>query len=594
VVVEGEAAMFFRHKRSGRTEYLQIVKNERVDGKPRQSVVATLGRVEELAQDGTLDRLLRSGARFARSALVLTAYERGETTKLTTRQLGPALAFERLWRETGCERVIRELAGEREFQFDLERAVFLTVLHRLFDPGSDRAAEKWRHGLVINGAGDLELHQLYRAMGWLGDQLPDQSGRGLGPRTTKDLVEERLFALRNNLFSELSLVFLDTTSLYFEGAGGQSLGQRGHSKDHRPDLKQVVLAVVIDASGRPICSELWPGNTTDVTTLLPVIERLKTRFLIARIGIVADRGMISADTLDDLEARNIDYILGVRERATKEVRGVIADPTPYVPLSIPKAVGRGSTDLLVKEVMRIGIGADRKPRRRRYIVCHNEAEAQQDKAEREAIVAALEAALHHGDKSLVGNRGYRRFLGLAPGRRFEIDPRRVALDAQFDGTYVLRTNTKLTPLQAALRYRDRWMVEDIFRTAKSLLATRPIFHKYDETIRGHVFCSFLALLLRKELEDRLAAAGHAFEWADIVQDLERLSETEIEQDGKRYILRNAAPGCAGTVLRTLGVALPPLVRSAQPPPPPAPRQKPRRRPRRRSANARTAPSNTLI
>src|SRR5260370_30257119 len=94
--------MFFRHKRSGRTEYLQIVKNQRVDGKPRQSVVATLGRVEELAQDGTLDRLLRSGARFARSAVVLTAYERGETTKLTTRQLGPALAFERLWRGSRC------------------------------------------------------------------------------------------------------------------------------------------------------------------------------------------------------------------------------------------------------------------------------------------------------------------------------------------------------------------------------------------------------------------------------------------------------------------------------------------------------------
>lgn len=297
--------MFFRHKRSGRTEYLQIVKNERVDGKPRQSVVATLGRVDELAQDGTLDRLLRSGARFTHSAVVLTAYERGEATKVVTRQLGPALAFERLWQETGCRRVIGELAGEREFQFDLERAVFLTVLHRLFDPGSDRAAEKWRHGLVINGVGDLELHQLYRAMGWLGDELADQSGRGLAPRTTKDRVEERLFALRNNLFSELNLVFLDTTSLYFEGAGGQSLGQYGHSKDHRPDLKQVVLAVVIDGRGRPICSELWPGNTTDVTTLLPVIERLKTRFLIARIGIVADRGMISAATLGELEARRV-------------------------------------------------------------------------------------------------------------------------------------------------------------------------------------------------------------------------------------------------------------------------------------------------
>jgi hypothetical protein len=155
---------------------------------------------------------------------------------------------------------------------------------------------------------------------------------------------------------------------------------------------------------------------------------------------------------------------------------------------------------------------------------------------------------------------------------------------------------KLTPLQATLRYRDRWMVEDIFRTGKSLLATRPIFHKYDETIRGHIFCSFLALILRKELEDRLIAAGHDFEWADIVQDLERLCETEIEQHGKVYLLRNPAPGCAGPVLRTLGVALPPLVRSTQPPPAPPLRkpQKRRRKPRRRSANAALVPSNPLI
>ncbi len=138
--------------------------------------------------------------------------------------------------------------------------------------------------------------------------------------------------------------------------------------------------------------------------------------------------------------------------------------------------------------------------RRRYIVCRNDAEAAKDKAAREAILAALDMALRRGEKSLIGNRGYRRFLKLSAGRRFEIDPRRVELDALFDGVYVLRTNTKLTPLQAVLRYRDRWMVEDIFRTAKSLLATRPIFHKDDQTIRGHIFCSFLALVLRKELE----------------------------------------------------------------------------------------------
>lgn len=586
LVASGVAAMFFRRKRSGKAEYLQIVKSERVDGKPRQSVVATLGRVDELVATGQFDRLLRSGARFAQTAVVLTAFENGDGTKVATRQLGPALALDRLWQQIGAKRVIGDLAAERGFAFDLERAVFLTVLHRLFDPGSDRAAEKWRHDLVIDGVGELDLHHLYRTMGWLGEELADQSGRGLGPRTTKDLVEERLFALRNNLFSELSLVFLDTTSLYFEGQGGETLGQYGHSKDHRPDLKQVVLAVVIDSNGRPICSELWPGNTTDVTTLLPVIERLKTRFLIARIGVVADRGMLSAATVGELETRNIDYILGVRERATKEVRGVIADPAPWVPLSIPKAAGRGTTDLLVKEVVRSG---------RRYIVCRNEAEAQKDAAERAAILTALDAALRRGDKSLVGNRGYRRFLGLKAGRRFEVDPRRVALDALFDGVYVLRTNTRLTPLQTVLRYRERWMVEDIFRTAKSLLATRPIFHKCDHTIRGHVFCSFLALVLRKELQDRLLAAGHDLEWADVVRDLERLTETEIEQDAKRYLLRNPAPPAAGAVFKTLAIALPPLIRTPQPrSPPPRRTQRRRRKPRRRSANALSDSSILLM
>ena len=168
--------MFFRRKTSGGIEYVQIVKNERIDGKPRQSVVATVGRVDELTATGTLDRLLRSGARMADTAIVLTAFESGEATTIAHRQLGPALAFERLWHETGCARVISDLADEREFAFDLERATFLTVLHRLFDPGSDRAAEKWRHGLAIEGVDGLDLHHLYRAMGWLGQPIADQSG----------------------------------------------------------------------------------------------------------------------------------------------------------------------------------------------------------------------------------------------------------------------------------------------------------------------------------------------------------------------------------------------------------------------------------
>ncbi len=179
--------------------------------------------------------------------------------------------FERLWRKSGCRSVVETLAAGRKFEFAVERAVFLTVLHRLMVSG--RSCEVWRAD--IDGAAELELHHLYRAMAWLGEELPTdgQDGRTpFSPRCVKDLVEEALFAPRRDLFSELSVVFMDTTSIYFEG--GQSLGRRGYSKDHRPDLNQMIVGVVIDQDGRPVCSELWPGDTADVTTLIPVIDRL--------------------------------------------------------------------------------------------------------------------------------------------------------------------------------------------------------------------------------------------------------------------------------------------------------------------------------
>ena len=173
---------------------------------------------------------------------------------------------------------------------------------------------------------------------------------------------------------------------------------------------------------------------------------------------------------------------------------------------------------------------------------------------------------------------------------FVLDEAKAAEEARFDGLYVLRTNTKLSVFEVAMRYRELWKVERIFRTTKSGLDTRPVFHQSDEAISGHIFCSFLALVLRAELETRLEAAGAKLEWADIIADLDRLIETTVEQDGRHFILRSEALGCAGAVFQAANVALPPLFRrvnpdGADPPPRPIPK-KPRKRhltPRRRSA-----------
>ncbi len=547
--------MYFRRKTSAGRAYLQIVESRREGAAVRQQVIATLGRIEDLQESGQLERLLRSGARFADKAIVLDALDRGEATVVSTRRIGPALAFERVWEETGCRGVIERLASKRGHEFSLERAAFLTMLHRLFGGGSDRAADRWREDYRIDGVEGLELHHLYRAMAWLGEELPENEQDGATPfarRCVKDVLEEELFACRRDLLTTLDVVFMDTTSLYFEGAGGQTLGQRGFSKDHRPDLNQMILAVLLDGDGRPVCTEMWPGNTADVGSLIPAIDRLQRRFRINRVCVVADRGMISAETIAELEARRLLYVLGGRERTDKLVCELaLDDPAPFVPYVLMK---RGDeVDYEAKAVALAG---------RRYIVCRNLDQMKKDAADRAAIVAALERQLQNGVKSLVGNKGFRRFLANPQGDGFSIDRAKVVEDAKFDGVFVLRTNASLSPLEAMLVYKQLWTVERAFRTTKSLFETRPIYHKLDETIRGHVACSFLALVLKKELEDRLAAAnnGARASWPDVIADLDSLTETEVEQDAKRFLLRSAPRPAASLALSALGVALPPTLR----------------------------------
>jgi Transposase DDE domain len=546
--------VFVRTQTNGSRTYLLIVDNQWIDGKVKQRVLHRLGRLDELLASGQLDTLLQSLGRFSEKLTVLGAHARGQSITTRTARIGPSLIFQRLWQSCSVDKVLSAVSCGRHFEFSVERATFLTVLHRLVAPGSDRAAEKWREDYDIPGASELKLHHLYRAMAWLGEALPENQQNGatpFAPRTTKDIIEEELFARRRDLFSGLDLVFFDTTSIYFHGEGGQSIGQRGHSKDHRPDLKQMVVGMVLDGEGNPVCSELWPGNTADVKSLVPIVERLKTRFQVGEVCIVADRGMISAATLTEVEKRKWKYILGVRMRSSTEAKQVVARAGRYSEVHPKSDDAKDPSPLKVKQVWMED--------QRRYIVCVNEDQATKDRFDREAVTAALRDALKRGDKSLVGNKGYRKFLA-GGSKTFAIDEDKIKEEARYDGKWVLTTNSDLTAAEVALKYKQLWMVEDVFRSMKSLLDTRPIYHKCDETIRGHVFCSFLALLLRKELQDRLDNKGIRLEWADVIRDLNNLVEMEITIDGKGHVFRSQAKGSVSKVFQACGVALPPTLR----------------------------------
>jgi len=580
--------MFFRLKKSGERSYVQIVENKRVDGTVRQSVIANLGRADELAASGALASLLASGTKLTDQVLLINALgeDADGALSVSAKRIGGTLLFGKVWERLGVADVLGDLLKDRAFEFAVERAVFVATLHRIFASGSDRDCASWMEDYDIPGAEGLDLHHFYRAMAWLGEELEDKSKEALAPRCIKDVIEEKLFDKRRDLFADLSAVFMDTTSLSFYGEGGETLGEHGYSKDYRPDLKQMILGLIVDGDGRPICTEMWPGNTADVVTLLPVIDRLRQRFSIGRVCVVADRGMISAATIEGLEARKLEYILGARERSDSIVRKIVLEnEDPFTPLSVERKAGE--TQLFVKQVMIEG---------KHYIICRNETEAEKDRKDREAIVAALDAQLKKGDKALVGNSAYRRYLrkiGKAKDNRsFEIDAGKLAEEARFDGIFVLRTNAKVTPRQAVLRYRDLLQVEDLFRQTKAVMRTRPIFHSSDAAIRGHVFCSFLALMIQKHLDDLSREAGVTPEWKDLLRDLDRLQHVRLAQRGANWLVRTDAAPNVAALFRHAHIALPPRARQTAPPKAPSSSisiRKRRGRPKRSATSSRISP-----
>ena len=309
---------------------------------------------------------------------------------------------------------------------------------------------------------------------------------------------------------------------------------------------------------------MWPGNTADVTTLLPVVDRLRQRFSIGRVCVVADRGMISAATIAGLEERKLEYILGARERSEAIVRKIVLEnDDPFVPLLVERKAGE--TQLFVKQVKVEGIRYHRLPQRGGGREGPQGARGDRGRARR-----AIEEGRQGADRQFRLPR-YLRKASARGASSFEIDAGKLAEEARFDGIFVLRTNAKVTPLQAVLRYRDLLQVEDLFRRTKAIMRTRPIFHSSDAAIRGHVFCSFLALAMQKHLDDLLRQTGLGPEWKDLLRDLDRLAEVRIRHRGADWLVRADAAPAVAALFRADHVVLPPRARKARPPPPAQPK-----------------------
>jgi len=252
-----------------------------------------------------------------------------------------------------------------------------------------------------------------------------------------------------------------------------------------------------------------------------------------------------------LQEREIPYILGTRMRKVNEVkRDVLSHPGRYREV---RPEGKSSQDPAPLKVKEVSVNGSR------CIVCLNPKQAPKDAQERQAIIESLKEKIRTNPKGLIGNKGYRKYLTI-DRNTVSIDQDKIDYESRFDGKWVLIINTSLSADQVALKYKELWQVEQVFRDVKSILETRPVYHQRDETIRGHVLCTSLALVLRKELDRRLGEAGHCLEWADIKQDLKALQEVIIVDKGKSLALRTECVGTCGKVFQAAGVAIPPTIR----------------------------------
>jgi hypothetical protein len=513
-------------------QYLQVVENFREDGRVRQRIVGSLGRLDELLQSGDLEQVILQLVERCPSVHVVRAQAAGTLQVVDDRLWGPPLVFGRLWDDLGLREHLRQLAEKKRFDFDFERTIFAQVLQRFLEPGSDLRGSKWVRTVHEPGFDRVRLPHFYRALSFLWSQ--------------KTEIEEGLYLRGRDLFNQdLDLVFFDTTSTYFEGKSLAGWAKLGKSKDHRPDHLQLVIGVVMRRDGLPVACEIWPGNTADVTTVVPIVEALKKRFRLRRVIFVCDRGMVSAANLKALNDAQFPYIVGMKMRRLAEVRDEV--------------LGRAGRYQEVSENLRVkDVWVDD----RRYVVCFNPEEAEKDRYDREAILEKLRKKLASGSaKALLNNRGYRRFL-FVETRSARIDEDRVRDDARYDGKYVLRTTTDLPASEVAQAYRDLTWIERLWREMKDVVELRPIYHwRSKNNVRGHIFVCFLALYLGALLRRRLAESNLEVPWNDVVRDLSAVRAVTVELAGERYLLRGPMAGHASRIFSAVGVKPPPLAQS---------------------------------
>jgi len=547
--------------------YLQLAHNARhpETGNPVAKVIHNFGRAEHVDRQA-LARLVGSISRFLSPEQAMSAAAGAEVEVLDSRHLGGAWTLDRVWERLGIGAAIRRVATGRRLDGEaVERIVFALVAQRALEPGSKLAGTKWvAERVAIEGCAGFSDDAAYAAMDFLLEALNEIAGEIFG-------------SVAHLLNLDLDIVFVDTTSTYFELDVPDQLadlqdsvdddgisrpveqGKRsfGHSKDFRADLPQVVIAMAVTRDGVPVRCWTFPGSTAD-TSIIRTIKDDLAGWNLHRMVWVADRGFASAANRAYLTRGGGHYIHAEKLRHTNgEAAAALARPGRYRTVA---------GNLRVKEVT-VGPGGmgdgDDGARAQRFVVCHNPEQAERDAAVRGQLVGHLESLIVGSDGwterrrnefvgSLKSKPGLRRYLRRTGGGLLRIDAAAIKRESHLDGKWLLRTSdSTLTPEDLAAAYKTLLQVERGWRDMKGALGLRPVFHYREDRIRAHVQLCWLALLLLRVVEN---ATGDT--WRNVRHELDRMHLVTLSAAEGQVAQRSATTTGQKTILAALDLPEP--------------------------------------
>lgn len=491
--------------------YLQVVESYREEGKVRNRTVLNLGRFDNGDALSSVNNLLNILLPYS-DQLNLCSVEKDIVPK-QSKQWGPLLIFQKLWKEVGVEKILKNSFDEIQSFYDIERAVFNMVLNRLTAPSSKRAMNDYQE--TIYGITKFDLHQYYRAM----DHMIDN----------KEIIEQEIFDKLNG-GKELDLGYFDTTTIVFFGDDKEEQSELlnyGFSKARRSDLKQIVVGVLMSENGIPLGHETFAGNKNDVTCFKEMVEKMITKYSIKRVILVGDRGMISKKNIKLLDELKLEYILGYRMRTIpKSDREEIFSKVDLKKLR--------NTKIEYKEIDYYD---------QRLIFCYNSDRAKLDAKHREDILERIKDKIKSGKiESIIENKDYKRYLDIE-GTAPKLSEKKISRDELFDGVWVLTSNTLLTGPQVVEAYKGLWQVEQGFRQLKDELQIGPLYHYTDKRIRAHVMICFLGLIMRRFLNQKLKQVSKTLSYGHCLNELKCLSVVEMKvNDEEVHLLTELKQG----------------------------------------------------